>query len=404
MRILLVGDSVTQGSAGDWTWRYRLWKHFQAAGVAVDFVGPRDDLYDNVSATLGSQAYVDTAFDRDHAARWGMTVDVPDVPIATLVEDYQPDVVVEMLGVNDLVFGARTPETVANRIATFVDEARSADPGVPIVLAEVTQTWFGGVPDLNSRLPAVAAAESAVAPGVVVADTDAGYDHFTHTWDGSHPNAVGEAMIAAAVADALSTLDVGPPASRAFAQIPLGPRVAPRLAATPADGGATLSWTGPPGATAQYVWLRDVTAGEEWRRLPFPVPGSTWQTSLLVNGHRYRFRLQPMKGDEAAAGDVRSNVVEVLPQRPPAAAPTPRLEPRSKALRVSWRAEAVATSYRVSWWPVGSRTAARTRTVAGTSTRIGSLSPRKRYAVTVVAVNGTGNGPVSKRAVARPRP
>ena len=48
VRILLVGDSVTQGSAGDWTWRYRLWKHFDAAGVAVDFVGPRNDLYDNV--------------------------------------------------------------------------------------------------------------------------------------------------------------------------------------------------------------------------------------------------------------------------------------------------------------------------------------------------------------------
>ena len=126
VRILLVGDSVTQGSAGDWTWRYRLWKHFQAAGVAVDFVGPRDDLYDNVSATLGSQAYVDAAFDRDHAARWGMSVDVPDVPIATLVEEYRPDVVVEMLGVNDLVFGGRAPETVANRVGDS-----STRPGRP---------------------------------------------------------------------------------------------------------------------------------------------------------------------------------------------------------------------------------------------------------------------------------
>ena len=176
VRILLVGDSVTQGSSGDWTWRYRLWKHFEAAGVAVDFVGPRDDLYDNVSATPGSQAYVDPDFDRDHAARWGMNIDVPDVPIATLVEQYRPDVVVEMLGVIDLIFGGRTPETVANRIGTFVDEARSADPGVKMVLAEATQTWFPGVPELNSRLPEVAAAASAVAPGVVVADTDAGFD------------------------------------------------------------------------------------------------------------------------------------------------------------------------------------------------------------------------------------
>ena len=153
VRILLVGDSVTQGSSGDWTWRYRLWKHFEAAGIEVDFVGPRDDLYDNVSDAHGSQAYVDPDFDRDHAARWGMNVDVPDVPIATLVEEYRPDVVVEMLGVIDLLFSGRTPETVAHRLGNFVDEARSADPAVKMVLAEGTQTWFSGVPELNSLLP-----------------------------------------------------------------------------------------------------------------------------------------------------------------------------------------------------------------------------------------------------------
>ena len=220
------------------------------------------------------------------------------------------------------------------------------------------------MPDFNARLPEVAATASAVAPGVVVADTDAGYDRVAHTWDESHPNAVGEAMIAAAVADALATLGVGPPASPLVRTIPLGPRVAPVLAATPGDGGATLSWTGPPGATAQFVWLRDVTAGEAWRRLPWPVTGSAWSVSLLVNGHRYRFRLQPVKGDEAAAGDVRSNIIEVAAA---AAARRPyrsrALEPRPRALRVSWRAAARATSYRVSWWPVGNRSATRARTV-----------------------------------------
>ena len=131
--------------------------------------------------------------------------------------------------------------------------------------------------------------------------------------------------------------------------------------------------------------------------------GSAWKASQLVNGHRYQFRLQPVKGDEAAANDVRSNIVEVLPQRLPSAVPKPRLEPLPKALRVSWRAAARATSYRVAWWPVGSRSAARSRTVTGTSTRIGALSAHKRYAVSVVARNGTGFGPVSKPAVARPR-
>ena len=41
VRILLLGDSITQGSEGDWTWRYRLWKHLTGAGVDADLVGYR---------------------------------------------------------------------------------------------------------------------------------------------------------------------------------------------------------------------------------------------------------------------------------------------------------------------------------------------------------------------------
>jgi hypothetical protein len=38
--IMVVGDSISQGFEGDWTWRYRLWEWFQTEGVAVNFVGP----------------------------------------------------------------------------------------------------------------------------------------------------------------------------------------------------------------------------------------------------------------------------------------------------------------------------------------------------------------------------
>jgi hypothetical protein len=33
--VMIVGDSITQGREGDWTWRYRLWQWFQEQGVAV---------------------------------------------------------------------------------------------------------------------------------------------------------------------------------------------------------------------------------------------------------------------------------------------------------------------------------------------------------------------------------
>src|SRR5262245_45869916 len=39
-RILIVGDSISQGHEGDFTWRYRFAEHLRIAGAAPDFVGP----------------------------------------------------------------------------------------------------------------------------------------------------------------------------------------------------------------------------------------------------------------------------------------------------------------------------------------------------------------------------
>lgn len=33
--VMVVGDSITQGHEGDWTWRYRLWQWFNDQGVEV---------------------------------------------------------------------------------------------------------------------------------------------------------------------------------------------------------------------------------------------------------------------------------------------------------------------------------------------------------------------------------
>ncbi len=43
-RVLLFGDSITQGRPGDWTWRYRLWQQLRDTGRPVDFVGPAENL------------------------------------------------------------------------------------------------------------------------------------------------------------------------------------------------------------------------------------------------------------------------------------------------------------------------------------------------------------------------
>lgn len=75
MTAMVVGDSISQGSAGDLTWRYRLDKALTAAGVAVTFEGPYTDLFDNVAGIRdGNHAYADPSFDQHHDALWGSTL------------------------------------------------------------------------------------------------------------------------------------------------------------------------------------------------------------------------------------------------------------------------------------------------------------------------------------------
>src|SRR5699024_7011450 len=62
VRIMIIGDSVAQGSIGDWTWRYRLWQTLKSADESFDFVGPRSDVYDLETYEFGSHTYADPDF------------------------------------------------------------------------------------------------------------------------------------------------------------------------------------------------------------------------------------------------------------------------------------------------------------------------------------------------------
>lgn len=40
LKVMIVGDSITHGHEGDFTWRYRIWEWFRANNISVDLVGP----------------------------------------------------------------------------------------------------------------------------------------------------------------------------------------------------------------------------------------------------------------------------------------------------------------------------------------------------------------------------
>lgn len=403
LRILIVGDSVSQGSAGDWTWRYRLWQHLTATGTAVDFVGPRDDLWDNIAGAPASQDYVEPDFDRDHAARWGATLAFfpsTDHPVDELVDTYAPDVVLEMLGINDLAFLRHDPARVADDMRAFVATARKADPDVDVVLGHLSQTWFPGANEFNALLDELALDLDDPTARVTTAAVDVGYMLRDDTWDESHPDARGEVRIAAAMADALAGLELAAPYPRPLAAVPRGPRVAPVLTGQAGDGSASLSWTGPPGADHEIVWLRDLTRRGDWASVGDPVGGTAFALDGLSNGHTYALRLQPVKGYWAAESDIRLNVVRVRPLPPlPGRVEVPRLRsPRQDRVRVIATTDPHATSYRLDVAPTRSCDAGSVRFTG----RMKLTRPRATFStsasfvrVRMVARNLAGSGPYS---------
>lgn len=132
-----VGDSMTIGSAGEHTWRYRMWQHLRATyGGPFRIVGPRETLYDKATESPDSHEYADPDFPRAHLAGWGEGWQHMVPLIGEAVRTQRADVLLVSLGLIDLGFYTNAVQTAANARA-FVAEARAANPRIHLVLLPV---------------------------------------------------------------------------------------------------------------------------------------------------------------------------------------------------------------------------------------------------------------------------
>ncbi|MEU0253496.1 GDSL-type esterase/lipase family protein [Streptomyces sp. NPDC006184] len=211
LRFMPVGDSMTIGSAGEHTWRYRLWRHLCAShGGPFTFVGPRETLYDKQDDAPTSLAYAEPGFPRAHLAGWGEGW-LHMVPlIGDAVRAHRPDVLLVSLGLIDLGFYTNAEQT-ADNVRAFVTAAREADPRIRMVLLPVIPniraaddpSFAEQVTRFNELLAkAVADLDEPRSPLLSASPPEA-YDIHTDTYDGTHPNAHGEHRIAGAFAGAM---------------------------------------------------------------------------------------------------------------------------------------------------------------------------------------------------------
>lgn len=398
-RVLVLGDSLSQGRSGDWTWRYRLWQHLEAVGADVDFVGPRRGVpvTGQVGATWPeSSLYVDPEFDSEHAARWGQSATWLETPPDELVEDYQPDVVVLALGTNDLAFAHRTPQQTVDMLGAVIENLRAADPDVDVVAMQLPVTEQAGSAATNELLDSAVRSWDERDSRVVLARADRYYGPAA-TWDGVHPNATGDWALARPVAEALAVLGVGEtmpaPTTDEVAAAERRQITAPSLSVSTSQGEAYLRWTATAWADGYRVWVRDVTAGQVEMVEHGKVEGTAERVSGLVSGNEYEFAVEPLRGDTDGGALSRSPAVRAVPAAPMVATGpiTPTVAGSEGAVALTWAPAPGASGYRV-WYRRTGEGASGWRTVeaSGPGADVPGLVVGATYGFMVQPVLGDG--------------
>ena len=312
-RIMVVGDSVTQGSSGDYTWQYRLYKHLVADGVRPRMVGPYGWLFNNVTGAPRDYSYADPNFGHANDAKWGMALFLEKNVIRHKVATYRPAYLLVLLGLNDLFWHGFGQPVMAENLASFIAAARAGRRHIRFVFGlvppdihERNPAFAASVASFNKTIRSTAARLSTAASPIAVANDGAGINVAADLWDGTHPNANGEIRIAAGFADALaSRFHLGLPYPKPYPVLPTGPLTHPKLTVRSHTARqAVLSWTLAPGAGSYFIYIKDVSQGNaKFTRLPYPLPPSKdpWAAGLLVSGDTYTFKVQACKGVDCGA-------------------------------------------------------------------------------------------------------
>jgi GDSL-like Lipase/Acylhydrolase family len=322
-RLMIVGDSISQGSSGDYTWQFRLYEHLRADGVLPQMVGPVEWLDNNVTGIQGDCSYADPRFERANDAVWGWTLFQEEPVIRTKVATYRPNYLLVLLGINDLLwFGISQPNMAAN-LDGFIAQARAAQPHIKIVLGfllpdiftQTRTTFAASVAAYNNTISAAASRLTTASSPIVVAHDRIGFNVAADTWDGMHPNANGEVRIAAGFADALAgQFHLGRLYPTPFPALPTGPLTQPQLKAVPSAtaGSVVLSWTLAPGASSYGVYVEDLTQHQTtFTQLSPPLTpsqNSGATVGTLTSHDTYDVKLQACKGNDCGA---LSNVASV---------------------------------------------------------------------------------------------
>jgi lysophospholipase L1-like esterase len=208
LNILILGDSITQAEINRASFRYPLWKKLIDTELQFDFVGSMQTHRDKYSKGTPPQPdYKGHAFDKDHEGHFAWTAN--DISIgrnpnngtgsgnlSQWVQKYDFDIVLVHLGTND-VFQKQGNAYIAGALKAVIRTLRSDNPDAIILLAQAIPATPGdAIASMNEMIPRLVEEMNSNESPVILVDQYTGFDSSKDSYDGVHPNALGEEKMA----------------------------------------------------------------------------------------------------------------------------------------------------------------------------------------------------------------
>ncbi|KAL1595302.1 hypothetical protein SLS60_009992 [Paraconiothyrium brasiliense] len=351
-KFLIVGDSITHGMDGDWTWRWRLYDWLRQNHDVV-FAGPyigthgsqpnsvaypsaplfRGESEPVTEAVIGAYAsgIPDNFYTQGHGGWWGRQAAQVRYSVHDWVASYQPDYLLILLGFNDLGWFVSGPDGLIGNMGALVQAAREAKSNVKVLVGNVVdRTFIEGRQDLvdntkaynqqlKTTLPNWFRYESPITYVDVNRYYNCGPGGCPDGYDGLHPNSRGEYHIAEAFADNLKA-DWG-----FVGDFSIPDNVDTRVVNTPRNlackavpEGNYCAWSADPQARGYEIRTR-LQGQQDWWSSGVVYPSTSASfTSWVLDGQTWEYQVRTKGDNDDASSWTGSALVTAHPKTAPA--------------------------------------------------------------------------------------
>lgn len=180
VKVMPLGDSITDGFNVPGGYRIKLWDDLAAGRYSVDFVGSLS----NGPGALG---------DRNHEGRSGWRIEQINDNVKNWLGTHNPEIVLLLIGTNDMLQNYQVAQAPA-RLATLIDSIVAGAPERRIILATIPPASDPArnqrIVQYNSALPGLVAEKAS--QGVLISLVDMyGATTVADLADGVHPSLAG---------------------------------------------------------------------------------------------------------------------------------------------------------------------------------------------------------------------